>query len=892
MHRTGERERPRPRQGTAWEGSPLRRVPAEALDSVMMEADDCCPLCMEELDVTDRNFRPCKCGYQICLFCYRHIKDDLNGLCPACRTPYDEANVTFHTPDPQEMAKMAKEKRAKELRDKKEQQAKEAKEKREAELKSRQEAQARAAASLTTNMGNAASSSAAASSRVAASCSSAAAAGISSASQYNSRGQPVQPGKVAGHQDPREMARDMPPLRVVQRALVYVMGLSPRIAKEEILRRHEYFGQYGKILRIQVNTSHLHSTSNNGPPSLSCYISYSNREEAEQAILAVDGVVLDGRTLKASFGQLNGGPAQPELRQDFSDYPEDSYSNAREDALHANSDRVSHARDPQPAASSAQSGDTRSSAGASTRAPERSYASTQESAWDVSASGQTSASESCASSMDRMINSQSPSPTPGDALAMLNASADRAHEPHAQSAGPAAGSAVGSAVGSAALIGHGAIGSGSGAATAAAAFVEGSEMRAHTQPLTFSGLAGTGGEAEPWSMLGNFEELLSGIVIDDAETEEESTLPGSSRFARFFDVEPAESGSSSSGGVGDGGSSAPASALASLRGTEVEPAAGAHEDDWQQGFRALLPNVNISFSPFGDSAMPPPGAPGSSSSAPSDVPVAAAPGLGLGGLGALSHFGTFCGGAGAGAGALGGSAPAQQNFAPQKFSGLQGGGTTTGAFSTGSHHASAAPSPATFPLTGSTGAGGAAELQAGNFGLGPASLNGSGSLPTYPLPDRPAAASSEMPLLGQLSASTQLPGAQLGGSQLSSQLQSLLQGSCLGAVAPSARAVGGGLLSAGADVSTSNVAQPGGTMWAGSSAPGLMPGWVPPEGLLNSQENGSTDAQLKDAAGMAGVKSGKKDNGGSSGGDRGNKAKKRGGTNNRGKAGSDARGSK
>ena len=59
---------------------------------------------MEDMDVTDRNFRPCKCGYQICLFCYRHIKDDLNGLCPACRTPYDEANVTFVTPDPQEYA--------------------------------------------------------------------------------------------------------------------------------------------------------------------------------------------------------------------------------------------------------------------------------------------------------------------------------------------------------------------------------------------------------------------------------------------------------------------------------------------------------------------------------------------------------------------------------------------------------------------------------------------------------------------------------------------------------------------------------------------------------------------------------------------------------------------
>ena len=64
--------------------------------------------------MTDRNFRPCKCGYQICLFCYRHIKEDLNGLYPACRTPYDEKNVSWEPPDPQEIARMAREKKAKE----------------------------------------------------------------------------------------------------------------------------------------------------------------------------------------------------------------------------------------------------------------------------------------------------------------------------------------------------------------------------------------------------------------------------------------------------------------------------------------------------------------------------------------------------------------------------------------------------------------------------------------------------------------------------------------------------------------------------------------------------------------------------------------------------------
>lgn len=29
------------------------------------EEDSDCPLCMEELDIADRNFRPCTCGYQV-----------------------------------------------------------------------------------------------------------------------------------------------------------------------------------------------------------------------------------------------------------------------------------------------------------------------------------------------------------------------------------------------------------------------------------------------------------------------------------------------------------------------------------------------------------------------------------------------------------------------------------------------------------------------------------------------------------------------------------------------------------------------------------------------------------------------------------------------------------
>lgn len=29
------------------------------------EEEQSCPLCVEELDLSDRNFRPCPCGYQV-----------------------------------------------------------------------------------------------------------------------------------------------------------------------------------------------------------------------------------------------------------------------------------------------------------------------------------------------------------------------------------------------------------------------------------------------------------------------------------------------------------------------------------------------------------------------------------------------------------------------------------------------------------------------------------------------------------------------------------------------------------------------------------------------------------------------------------------------------------
>ncbi|CAO3698493.1 unnamed protein product [Rhizopus stolonifer] len=77
------------------------------------EEDTDCPLCMEELDIADRNFRPCSCGYQICRFCWHHIKTNLNGRCPACRRLYSEQIVEFIPVSAEEVMRLKKEKKEK-----------------------------------------------------------------------------------------------------------------------------------------------------------------------------------------------------------------------------------------------------------------------------------------------------------------------------------------------------------------------------------------------------------------------------------------------------------------------------------------------------------------------------------------------------------------------------------------------------------------------------------------------------------------------------------------------------------------------------------------------------------------------------------------------------------
>lgn len=51
-----------------------------------------CPICYEDLDLTDSSFLPCPCGFRLCLFCHKTICDG-DGRCPGCRKPYEVQNA-------------------------------------------------------------------------------------------------------------------------------------------------------------------------------------------------------------------------------------------------------------------------------------------------------------------------------------------------------------------------------------------------------------------------------------------------------------------------------------------------------------------------------------------------------------------------------------------------------------------------------------------------------------------------------------------------------------------------------------------------------------------------------------------------------------------------------
>lgn len=67
-----------------------------------------------------------------------------------------------------------------------------------------------------------------------------------------------------------ESRKHLASVRVVQRNLVFVVGLPMRLADPEVLKRHEYFGKFGKIHKVVINQSTSYAGSQG--PSASEYL--------------------------------------------------------------------------------------------------------------------------------------------------------------------------------------------------------------------------------------------------------------------------------------------------------------------------------------------------------------------------------------------------------------------------------------------------------------------------------------------------------------------------------------------------------------------------------------------------------------------------------------------
>ncbi|KAJ0260119.1 hypothetical protein HA466_0063700 [Hirschfeldia incana] len=192
-----------------------------------------CPLCAEEMDLTDQHFNPCKCGYQICVWCWHHIiemaeKDKTQGRCPACRTSYDKEKVVGMTASCERLV---------------------------AELN-------------------------------------------------NDRKKSLKAAKPKASSEGRKDL-SLTGVRVIQRNLVYVMSLPFDLADEDQrFQRREYFGQYGKVVKVAMSRTQAGDIQLFPNDSCSVYITYSKEEEAIRCIRSVHQFVLDGRILKACFGTM------------------------------------------------------------------------------------------------------------------------------------------------------------------------------------------------------------------------------------------------------------------------------------------------------------------------------------------------------------------------------------------------------------------------------------------------------------------------------------------------------------------------------------------------------------------------------------------------------------
>ncbi len=91
-------------------------------------------------------------------------------------------------------------------------------------------------------------------------------------------------------------------IKILNRNLVYIIGIPKKLADEKILIKESFLGQYGSIQKIIVNKENPYSSGHTPKPSYGAYVTFIKSFDAAITVIALNKFILDGYQIKASFG--------------------------------------------------------------------------------------------------------------------------------------------------------------------------------------------------------------------------------------------------------------------------------------------------------------------------------------------------------------------------------------------------------------------------------------------------------------------------------------------------------------------------------------------------------------------------------------------------------------
>eukprot|EP00871_Galdieria_phlegrea_P004894 jgi/Galph1/5405/GphlegSOOS_G4087.1 len=211
------------------------------VDGKQLHTNSLCPLCMEELDMTDLSLKPCLCGYQVCLYCLHYIREQQNGQCPGCRTPYSEENFTVRKIDTSAFTKWNKKKT-----NKKEEKV------------------------------------------------------YKMEKNKNVSQRPKDGTNYRQHTDGTNWRN----MRIIQRNLIRILGLPPSLSRTDIIKREDMFGGFGKLTRILVDRGRWwieqSSGSSGGVHNTVVYLLFDNSLNALKAVKSINNQLFHGSKIEAA----------------------------------------------------------------------------------------------------------------------------------------------------------------------------------------------------------------------------------------------------------------------------------------------------------------------------------------------------------------------------------------------------------------------------------------------------------------------------------------------------------------------------------------------------------------------------------------------------------------